>query len=333
MLSQQALLWTTVAAAVCGLFALLLLRSLIKGLRRVAASRAWSMTAGEVIASALDMSRSHTTDDEPDCAANIRYRYRVADKDYESASLNLGVSRMMPRGAAAAYVARYPVGAHVDVTYDPTAPENAALEPGNAQDLTAQIVFLVVFAAIASVLGTNAIAGKAVTTAGGFPLWGFLLPVGAFLAGSGAVAMYFMLRRRAIASAAWPTAIGKITISTVDTETLREEDRDDDDRSSRQRIETMYRPVINYVYRVNGRDYFGSGLTADWSQLHGSPEVAQKIVDAYPVGHDVAVYYDPARPSTAVLTRGKEAVPTFVLVVGAIFLSIGVLMTWGFLQI
>jgi hypothetical protein len=95
----------------------------------------------------------------------------------------------------------------------------------------------------------------------------------------------------------------------------------------------MYRSVVNYVYRVNGRDYFGSGLTADWSQLHGSREAAQKIVDAHPVGHDVAVYYDPARPSTAVLTRGKAAVPTFVLVVGAVFLSIGVVMTWFFLHI
>jgi hypothetical protein len=113
---------------------------------------------------------------------------------------------------------------------------------------------------------------------------------------------------------------------------VREEDRDDD-RPSRERVDTLYRPVINYVYRVNGRDYYGSGLTADWSQLHSSREAAQKIADARPVGHDVAVYYDPARPSTAVLTRGKEAVPTFVLVVGAIFLSVGVLMTWGFLHI
>ena len=211
-------------------------------------------------------------------------------------------------------------------------PDNAALERSNPDALTGQIVFLVVFAAIATVLATNAIAGKVVTTAGGFPLWGFLLPVGMFLAGGGAVAIYLIVRRQALASVTWPTAIGRVTTSMVDAETRRDE-HDDDDGTSRVRIETMYRAVINYTYRVDGRDYYGSGLTGDWTALHASREAAQAVVDAHPVGHDVAVYYDPARPGTAMLTRGKEAVPTVFLVVGVIFLLAGVLITWFGLHI
>jgi Protein of unknown function (DUF3592) len=327
MLSQHALFWTTVGAALCALFAAGLLHSLIKAWRRIAASRAWPVASGQIVVSAVDVPQTHDSDDATDCTARIRYRYRVAGKDYESDSVTPGGGAMLRRQFAEELVARYPVGAHVDVTYDPQAPERAVLEPTNADNLVPQVVFMVVFAAIATVLAVHAIAGKVVTTAGGFPLFGFLLPVAAILVGGFCIAGFTVVRRQARVSTAWPTASGKITAAAVASETLRvgEESRD-----SRPRFETRYRPVINYVYRVDGHDYYGSGIAGSGTLLHATPTAAQAVVDAYPVGRDVAVYYDPARPRTAVLARGNASGTTVPLVAGVVFSLGGALMLWAF---
>jgi Protein of unknown function (DUF3592) len=176
----------------------------------------------------------------------------------------------------------------------------------------------------------HAIAGKVVTTAGGFPLFGFLLPVAAILVGGFCIAGFVIVRRQARASTAWPTTSGKITTSAVASETFRVEE---DSRDSRLRFETRYRPVINYVYRVDGYDHYGSGIAGSWTLLHDAPAAAQAVVDAYPVGRDVAVYYDPARPRTAVLDRGNAAGSTVPLVAGVVFSLGGALMLWAFSSI
>jgi hypothetical protein len=330
MLSQQALLWTTVGASLCTLFAVGLLHSLIKARRQMVASRAWPVAAGEIVVSTVDVPRTHDSDDATDCTARIRYRYRVAGKDYESDSVTPGGGAMLRRQFAEELVTRYPLGAQVDVTYDPQAPQSAVLEPANTDNLAPQVVFLIVFAAIATVLAVHAIAGKVVTTAAGFPLFGFLLPVGAILTGSLCLAGFVVVRRQVCASNAWPITKGKITTSAIASETFRVEE---ESGNSRLRFETRYRPVINYVYRVDGHDYYGTGIAGSWTVLHATPEAAQAVVDAYPIGREVAVYYDPARPRTAVLERGKAAGSAVPLLAGVAFSLAGALMLWAFSNI
>ncbi|HEY2137953.1 MAG TPA: DUF3592 domain-containing protein [Xanthobacteraceae bacterium] len=331
MLSSQALLWTTVAAAVCGLMAVGLLYSVVRASRRLSASRNWPVVPGEVVASEVDVPPVHDSDDTADCSPRIRYRYRVGDQDFESDCVKPGGTAMAQRQFAEELVARYPVGARVDVTIDPRAPKDAVLEPANTDNMVAQIAFLIVFAAVAAVLAAHAAAGKVLATEGGVPLFAFLLPVAALLIGAFCVAGFLQMRRRARASTTWPTATGKITTSRVATDVYRIEDKDDQTR--RVRFENKYRPVVNYVYGVGGRDYFGSGVNGSWVSLHGSPDVPQAVVAAYPAGKEVAVYYDPLRPRTAVLERGNAPGSKLALVAATIFSLGGVLMLWVFTSI
>jgi hypothetical protein len=223
-------------------------------------------------------------------------------------------------------VARYPLGAHVDVTIDPRAPEQAVLEPRNTDNLVASGVFLVVFSAIALVLAAHAMAGKVLMTAGGIPMFVFGLPVAAIAVGAFCVAYFAKLRRQARASAGWPLAPGKITRSAVARDVLAVKD----DSTGRIRYDDKYRPVVQFVYRVSGRDYFGSGVTGGWTSLHDSPERAEAVVAAYPAGKEISVYYDPEQPRTAVLERGKAVGGFAPLAVGAVFALAGVAMLWVF---
>jgi hypothetical protein len=267
MLSDQALLWTIVAAAVCAFLAAGLLFSIVRMRRRMAASRSWPVVPGEIVQSEVDVPAAHDSDDASDCTAKIRYRYRVGDQEHESDCVQPGGTAMTRRLFAEELVARYPLGARVDVTIDPRAPEQAVLEPRNTDNLVASGVFLVVFSAIALVLAAHAVAGKVLTTAGGIPMFAFGLPVAAIAVGAFCVAYFVKMRRQARASAAWPFAPGKITRSEVARDVLAVKE----ESTGRIRYEDKYRPVVQFVYRVSGRDYFGSGVTGGWTSLHGSP--------------------------------------------------------------
>jgi uncharacterized protein DUF3592 len=330
MLSDQALLWTTVAAAVCGLLAAGLLFSFVRTLQRISASRTWPVVPGEIIQSAVEVPAAHDSDDASDCTPKIRYRYRVGDQDLESDCVQPGGTAMTRRSFAEELVTRYPVGARVDVTLDPQAPENAVLEPRNTGNLVARGVFLIVFAAIASVLAAHAVAGKVLSTAGGFPMFAFLLPVAAILVGAFCFAAFVHIRRQGRASAAWPAATGRITLSRVAREVFTIKD---DDKTRDVRRQVKYRPVVNFVFRVAGRDYYGTGATGGWTLLHDDPERAEAVVASYPAGKEVAVYYDPAQPRTAVLERGNPAGSFMPLVAGTAFSLGGIVMLWAFASI
>ena len=59
-------------------------------------------------------------------------------------------------------------------------------------------------------------------------------------------------------------------------------------------------PVVRYEYRVEGRAYTSSRI--NFSVVQGiSEDWARGITGRYPVGQEVVVYYDPQKPSDAVL--------------------------------
>jgi hypothetical protein len=62
----------------------------------------------------------------------------------------------------------------------------------------------------------------------------------------------------------------------------------------------MYRPVVEYAYQVRGRDYRGNQIKLNVA-VSGGQSYAERVVKRYPQGGEVAVHYNPARPSSAVL--------------------------------
>ena len=89
----------------------------------------------------------------------------------------------------------------------------------------------------------------------------------------------------------------------------------------------MYKADVAYRYKVQGRDYSSGRITfADFSSSGGR---AQGIVNRYPDGAPVTVYYNPVDPSDAVLERGGTSGIGVLYLIGGIFAVAGVVFLFG----
>lgn len=99
------------------------------------------------------------------------------------------------------------------------------------------------------------------------------------------------------ASLNWPSTSGVVTRASIERRTSR---------TGNNATSTSYHPVIVYEYEVGGQRYRCDRLNAGSGLLHinrGADRDPQRVVDRYPVGSTVTVYYDPADPSNGALER------------------------------
>jgi len=89
----------------------------------------------------------------------------------------------------------------------------------------------------------------------------------------------------------WPKAIGEIVSSS-----LHESRR----RTKNKSYVNQYTADIEYVYSVQGNEYNSKKIK--WSDHASTSEsVHQDILDQYPVGQQVDVFYNPEKPSVGLL--------------------------------
>lgn len=138
----------------------------------------------------------------------------------------------------------------------------------------------------------------------GFSCLGSILFLGIFfLVGAGVSYWGWTILQDAKASASWPAVQGQITQSVI------EENRDEDG--------TSYDAEIRYEYVVNDQQY--NGDMVNFGEYSGSHAHAEGIVNRYPVGQTVQVYYNPAEVTEAVLEPGVSTSSYLVLGIGLIF--------------
>lgn len=132
-----------------------------------------------------------------------------------------------------------------------------------------------------------------------------------FLAGAGVSWWGWNILQDSRRSESWPTTDGQITYSGV------RESRDDDG--------TTYYADVEFAYVVDDRRYTAD--TVSFGQYGSSNRRhAAGIVAQYPVGQEVAVYYDPAVPETAVLEPGVTWSSYMVLGIGLLFVCSSFIM-------
>jgi tetratricopeptide (TPR) repeat protein len=120
--------------------------------------------------------------------------------------------------------------------------------------------------------------------------------------------------KKAMASKNWSTTVGKV----ISSEVIR-------DTSGKRPI---YIPKVFYEYSVTGNKYSSNEVSiGHWDS--SSPKGAQKIVNRYPTGKDVIVYYDPDNPEDAVLEPGTSIGDYTLILFGAIFIGAGLLIILG----
>ena len=104
------------------------------------------------------------------------------------------------------------------------------------------------------------------------------------------LAIIICTQRKMAAVQAWSSAMGTVLASYLER------------RSSSDGL-TNY-PVVQYSYQVGGQPYQGAKI-APGMEVGGTG--AGKVVNRYPQGAQVMVFYDPNNPSDAVLEKKAPA--------------------------
>ncbi len=120
--------------------------------------------------------------------------------------------------------------------------------------------------------------------------------------------------RKGYKSRNWPIAEGTVLDSSMEAHQSRDEDGD---------IRTTYGVTIQFKYLVDGQEFQGNRRT--FSNVRtSSARRTEKILERYPPGGSVSVYYDPDDHSSSVLEPGVGSVTYVLLIVVIGFLVFGI---------
>ncbi|MDX8483421.1 DUF3592 domain-containing protein, partial [Mesorhizobium sp. VK24D] len=199
------------------------------------------------------------------------------------------------------------VGRTLPVIYNPDRPEDAVLE----DDLPFRPT--VMYGIAAGVLLVGLAVVVTFTQAGLIVGWlQPYFPANAFVPGvlfftaAGLLLTLFLISdlSSAVAAVRWPTTNGAVLSSGAEPHRMI---------INGGRGPIVWLPVIEYSYRVQGNNHYGSRL-AFGATVSGSRDYAESIVARYPVGGAVTVHFDPQNPSLAALeTRVGFAWQTFLI--------------------
>lgn len=280
----------------------LIVATLVKYLE-VSKAQRWEQAPGRVLTSQARARKVRTVESRTGAEggadrdvrnfAEVTYEYRVAGKTYRGKRISIGED--LGDMAVEQRLARYPVGASVTVYYDPQQPDQAVLER-NAPAVVWRTLAILIAVCIALLIGATI----------GFPVLidaaranlarpERALPI--VILGAMALMVIAVARaaiKQAQAAQAWPAVEGEI--ESADVESFRVLDLRNSFRMSR-----VFRPAIVYRYRVGGVDLRGSRLHFASRLYSGAPGYAQRVVERYPRGSRVAVYYNPDNAAESVL--------------------------------
>lgn len=139
-----------------------------------------------------------------------------------------------------------------------------------------------------------------------------------FIIGGGLFCVGWWVRRKAAEAQTWPTAIATVTRSEVTTHRSK--------KSGSNTRTVTYEPAVSYRYEVDGNTH-SSGRMGFFSQnsRYVSRAKAEQILARYPVGAEVTIYYNPAKPEEAVIDNSPKGSGLFIAV-GAFFGLVGLTM-------
>ena len=144
-----------------------------------------------------------------------------------------------------------------------------------------------------------------------FFIFGLMIPSFFILTGAGLLFIGVRTLRRATASNAWPTADGMIQRSSVRTQS----------GSSISDPASFYAEVL-YDYTVGGATFSGNRIA--FAKSGGFRSSARRILNTYPKGKEVTVYYAPDDPEISVLEPGKKLGTWYLPVGGLAFIVAGI---------
>lgn len=128
------------------------------------------------------------------------------------------------------------------------------------------------------------------------------------------------MMEEAKASESWPSVQGIVSHSEIQQST---------------RDETiMYAAVIKYEFTVDSISYLGNriSLSSENSKTSSAREV-KKVLQKYPLGERVKVFYDPELPENSVLETGADTLTYIIKYVPFVLALFGVLMLYQVIRV
>ena len=139
------------------------------------------------------------------------------------------------------------------------------------------------------------------------PIYQVLFTVALLALGAGSIYWGGLLYRQAEASQSWPSIDGLIVSSQI--------------KENHDRVNVVtYNAAVEFAYDVEGNRYTSKHAS------RGNSSEAREVVNRYPAGKPVKVFYDPQKPDFGVLEPGVNADNYLVLAGGLAMLLAGVVM-------
>ncbi|HSI41034.1 MAG TPA: DUF3592 domain-containing protein [Xanthobacteraceae bacterium] len=302
----MALKWFLLAILMA--FDALFLAAVIAKYRESARASRWIPATGTIKSSSAQARRVARTsasgraaikDSELRNFAVIRYEFRANGRTVSGT--RIGIADDLGNYQVAEKLKRYPVGAAVTVFHDRERPESCVLERdmpargleiailGGALVAVCGVIFVLVSGGFVSGLS------RLVPHADQAPAAMFVAVLGLFVSWFG-VGLY----RRGAATHAWPSTTGTIASSAAEGVAIRFSFNTFRDNS----VGRVFRQRTVYTYCVAGVTY-RSDTTSFGAQSYASFRLlAERGAARFQPGQPVEVFYNPAIPEQAVLTRG-----------------------------
>ena len=280
----------------------------------------WPSVEGEITKSKTGVERekhAHQGTTVKTVAA-LEYQYTVKGNVYHGTQIRAGDKFGTVPGPE--ILDRFPKGAKVPVYYNPAGPGESVLETRLPYSVAAAWAFAaaVFMGGVAASLVFTDLDTSMEKLRSIFPSGAE--PVAAIFFGLCSLWMVFMIWdnwRQANRAKQWPAVEGTVLTSKTESYKTRA-------GSARQgALVTMYEPMVEYSYLVDGREYHSTQVSFGARVSSVSNEPAAQRAARYPVGAKVAVHYDAQHPTVAVLETGV-AFQGATIVLAVIFVGLTV---------
>jgi hypothetical protein len=285
---------------------LVLLYSLLAGIRRGLGSEAWPKTAGCIRTFGMTEGVPH-----------VLYEYRVNGEAFSSGAIVPGAffykngrTTDAPKATCVSDegTLRFRHGAAVEVFFNLGNPADAALVPGVQWGVVAKmalIAFLFIMGPILVWQTKEWMTKHGQSLAAGFFFLGGLACLG--------ITVFFL--GRCLRTRAYPFVTGRLLKAQVAY-----------DSGSGDSGSGGYIPIVDYEYEVNGTRYQSQQMTAIPVRTLTRQATAQAKVERLLATPELRVYYNPCAPWEAFLQPGPYWGLAIPLVIGAAFTGFGFLM-------
>lgn len=134
---------------------------------------------------------------------------------------------------------------------------------------------------------------------------------------------------QAYKSSSWPSVQGQI----ISSEITRHSSTYTDTATNRIKNETVYDAQINYSYVVNGITYSNDDVRMGGTVRTNMKVWTKRLLDKYPRGKAVNVYYNPEDPFQSVLEKGFQLSTFAFLAMGLSFFIFAIYFKRAFLNL